>query len=57
LEDLLAAARQGDVEKCRLLIDTARDARQNLECSFRIRLGYAALQKRRHLGEYDKAKS
>jgi hypothetical protein len=57
LDDLLAAALRGEVEKCRLLIDTARDARQNLERSFRIRLGYTPLQKRRCLGKYDKAKS
>lgn len=32
----------------------ARDARQNLERSFRERLGYKAHQKRNDLGRYDK---
>jgi hypothetical protein len=57
LDDLLKAAQQGSVVNCEGLVGTARDARQNLERSFRIRLGYPPLQKRRPLGKYDKSVS
>lgn len=47
-------ARQGESRECELLRDVAVDARQNLERSFRIRLGLDPLQKRNDLGEFDK---
>jgi hypothetical protein len=54
LEHLLAAAQQGDKEECEHLSKLARDARQNLERSFRARLGQRPLQRRRPLGRFDK---
>lgn len=54
LDDMLECGRRRDVKGAEALADTARDARQNLERSFRIRLGYQPLQKRRPLGKYDK---
>lgn len=58
LEDMLAAARGAEREKCERLARLARDARQNLEIGFRSRLGHAPLQSRRDLGvPYDKRKT
>jgi hypothetical protein len=54
LDDMLAAGREGDIELCQALLKTARSARQNLEGSFRERLGYTRLQSRRDLGQYDR---
>lgn len=39
------------------MVETARDARQNLERVFRTELGYETLQDRKPLGEHDKVKS
>jgi hypothetical protein len=54
LDDMFALAKSGDEEQCELLVDTARDARQNLERAFRQRLGLDPHQKRNPLGKYDK---
>lgn len=54
LDDMYKYAEEGNGVKCQDLSDVARDARQNLERSFRERLRYAPLQKRNLLGEYDK---
>jgi hypothetical protein len=54
LDEMLEFADKGRVEDFRKSVDVARDARQNLERSFRERLGYAPLQPRRNLGRYDK---
>ncbi|MFB4269191.1 hypothetical protein [Nonomuraea sp. GTA35] len=53
LEDMLKHARQHDSGTCGNLVEVARDARQNLERSFRIRLGYEPLQRRKDLKAYD----
>jgi hypothetical protein len=50
LDELLAQARHGNTEGCEALRDDARSARQNLERSFRMRLGYEPLQDRQSLG-------
>jgi len=56
LDDMLKAAQEGDVDNATRLFDVARDARQNLERSFRARLGHNVLQARRPLPyPYDKA--
>ncbi|MEO6700978.1 MAG: hypothetical protein ABI140_05185 [Jatrophihabitantaceae bacterium] len=48
------AARRADVERCDELFELARDARQNLEDTFRIELGHERLHARRNpLGRYD----
>lgn len=54
LDDMLERAREGDAQVCQELTKTARRARQNLERSFRMRLGHEPLQERRPLGSYDK---
>jgi hypothetical protein len=54
LDAMLKAAKAGDVKKAAELHGRARDARQNLERSFRLRLGHEALQSRQSLGEFDK---
>jgi hypothetical protein len=54
LDDMLRFGREGNSQKCDELMQLARSARQNLERSFRIRLKYDPLQKRRDLGTYDK---
>lgn len=54
LDDMLQHAQAGEVQACLALTETARKARQNLERSFRVRLGYEPLQKRKPLGGYDK---
>ncbi len=54
LDKMLEFAQAGRAAECGSLVETARDARQNLERSFRERLGYQAHQKRRLLGKYDK---
>jgi len=53
LDDMLKAAKKEDADEAALLYDLARDARQNLERSFRLRLGHEALQKRTPLGKHD----
>ncbi len=57
LDKMLEEGQAGHAVECRSLADTARDARQNLERSFRERLGYQALQQRRPLGTFDKVAS
>jgi hypothetical protein len=54
LDKMLEFAQAGQADECRSLVKVARSARQNLERSFRERLGYVAHQSRRPLGEYDK---
>jgi hypothetical protein len=54
LDDMLQAARDGDAAKAEALHTVARHARQNLEGSFRARLGLDTLQPRKPLGEYDR---
>ena len=54
LDRMLEEARAGHTVECSKLAKTARDARQNLERSFRQRLGYEAHQQRRPLGTFDK---
>jgi len=51
---MLRLAQVGDAKGCEDAADLARDARQNLERSFRERLGDDAHQVRRPLGKYDK---
>jgi hypothetical protein len=55
LDDMLTFGQKGDVSACQRLADVARDARQNLECRFRHRLGYEGHQLRRDLGKYSKS--
>jgi hypothetical protein len=57
LEEMLTTAQAGQVVECEALADIARDARQNLQRSFRRRLGHWPLQHRRDLGAYDKRRS
>lgn len=57
LDDLLAAARttphtEATAKKCAALATYARHARQNLERSFRLRLGHQPLQDRKDVGRY-----
>ena len=55
LDGLLKAARKGHATKAADLAEDARNARQNLERSFRTRLGYDALQCRQPIAaKYDK---
>jgi hypothetical protein len=55
LDAMCQYAKEGDDAKCQSLSDAARHTRQNLERSFRERLGYAPLQDRKPLDEeYDK---
>lgn len=55
LDAMCKYATEGNNAKCQSLSDDARHARQNLERSFRIRLGYEPLQDRKRLDEeYDK---
>lgn len=54
LDDMLNSARSGDAPGCEQLAGHARAARQNLERSFRVRLGHEPLQERRDLGKYDR---
>ena len=56
LDDLLKAAREGDAAEAKRLFKLARKARQNLERSFRTRLGYEVFRARKPLGDYDKVK-
>jgi hypothetical protein len=56
LDDMLEAAQEGDADRANELYELARAARQNLERSFRARLGHEVLQKRKPLSApYDKA--
>jgi hypothetical protein len=55
LDDMLDLARRGQAAECRAAVKLARHARQNLERSFRMRLGYAPHQERQPLGKYDKS--
>lgn len=57
LDHMLVSAQEGNKGECEDLAELARDARQNLERSFRDRLGYEPLQERRPLGDYDKQSS
>jgi hypothetical protein len=54
LDRMLDRGRLGRVQECEALVPTARDARQNLERSFRLRLGGEPLQDRNALGEFDR---
>lgn len=54
LDDMLELAQTGAALECEALTKTARNARQNLERSFRLRLGHEPLQPRRSLDKYDK---
>lgn len=54
LDDMLAESRGGNRERCEELYSLARLARQNLEQSFRSRLGHERLQNRNDLGDYAK---
>lgn len=54
LSSMLRAAERKDGTNARRLRSLARDARQNLERSFRTRLGYEVLQDRQPLGAFDK---
>ncbi|MFI6437280.1 hypothetical protein [Streptomyces sp. NPDC050759] len=54
LDAMLERARRGDAAGCAKLVGKARAARQNLERSFRDRLGHEPLQERKALGEYDR---
>jgi hypothetical protein len=54
LDDMRDFALSGDSEACQGLAETARRARQNLERSLRIRLGYPTLQERKEIGTYDR---
>lgn len=53
LDSLLLWAREGDPETCRRRLTGARAARQNLERSFREKLGYQALQDHKEVGSLD----
>ncbi|MDR6862679.1 hypothetical protein [Phycicoccus sp. 3266] len=57
LDDMVQAAASGDLDQCTQLAGVARDARQNLERSFRARLGHEPLQDRHPLGRYEKGQS
>lgn len=54
LDKMLACAQNGERERCEELVDEARKARQNLEGSFRNRLGHDPLQDRKSLGVHDR---
>jgi hypothetical protein len=55
LDDMLKTAQEHQTADAQHLSDLARDARQNLEGSFRLRLGYEVLQERKGLPHpYDK---
>lgn len=55
LEDMLKSSKRGDTKETEGLKTVARKARQNLERSFRMRLGHRPLQSRRTLPDpYDK---
>ncbi len=54
LDDMHEAAQAADAKRCEQLYGVARLARQNLERSFRSRLGYEPLQKEQDLGDYKK---
>jgi hypothetical protein len=54
LDRMLDYSKLGSVQECDALIATARAARQNLERSFRLRLGGEELQDRKDLGEFDR---
>lgn len=51
-----SSAQKRDAASCDELFELARDARQNLEGSFRKRLGYSPLVERNDLGKYDRLK-
>lgn len=57
LSQMLVASQEGDRVGCENLAKDARSARQNLERSFRIRLGYAPLRETRKRLEYSKNRS
>ncbi|MBB2948304.1 hypothetical protein FB565_008087 [Actinoplanes lutulentus] len=57
LDDMLECGRRRDARGAEEMVETARDARQNLERVFRTELGYETLQDRKPLGEHDKVKS
>jgi hypothetical protein len=54
LDDMVKVARGGNAERCKELYEVARRGRQNLERSFRSRLGYDPLHDKRDLGPYNK---
>jgi hypothetical protein len=57
LDDMLRFGRQGGADgaaQCSQLAEIAKEARQNLERSFRLLLDHKPLQKRNPLGKYDK---
>jgi hypothetical protein len=54
LDDMLRKATRAETTDCDALVEIARKARQNLERSFRVRLQYDPLQKRKPLGRYDR---
>src|SRR5216683_2080061 len=54
LDAMLRLGHEGQRQECQSLVELARDARQNLERSFRQRLGYVGHQERRSLGKFDK---
>jgi hypothetical protein len=55
LDDMLKAAQAGEADRAKELVKPARAARQNLERSFRARLGHDVLQERKPLpAPYDK---
>ena len=53
LDAMLEAAEARHADKAGELSEIAKHARQNLERSFRVRLGHEALQKRKPAGEYE----
>jgi hypothetical protein len=56
LGSMKRAARRAEVGRCDELFELARDARQNLEGTFREELGHERLLPRRPLGKYDDLK-
>lgn len=56
LDDMLKYANLGNVANCERLAELAKHARQNLEQSFRTRLGHKPLQDRKDVGGYFKTR-
>jgi transcriptional regulator GlxA family with amidase domain len=54
LDDMHAHAEKGESQACEGLVKSARATRQNLERSFRARLGHEPLQERKATQGYDK---
>lgn len=54
LDDMLTTAEEGDLQACTRLVGTARARRQNLERSFRVRLGHEPLQDRKQTRDWHK---